>query len=162
SVVLLSSRLYADTYDYERTADTSAGTECLLYGANQCRLDVIGISQWMGLEEQVSFDWLRDSTFVTMVGADGRLRRVKSKTDTLDYNAFERGVTKHVRSSFDVIDHGDETLGAYAEQTWRPTGWLGLNGGARLDVDPRFSPQVSPRVAGTVSPWTSGTLKAVY
>ena len=162
SVVLLSSRLYADTYDYERTADTSAGTECLVYGPSQCRADVIGISQWMGLEEQVSFDWLRDSTFVTMVGADGRLRRVKSKTDTLDYDAFGRGVTTHVRSSFDVVDYGDETLGAYAQQTWRPTGGLGRSGGARLDVDARFAAQVSPRVAGTVSPWTGGTLKAVY
>ncbi|HEX8791539.1 MAG TPA: TonB-dependent receptor [Polyangiaceae bacterium] len=161
-VVLLTSRVYADTYDYERTADTSAGAECLIYGSANCRADATGVGQWMGLEEQVSFDWLRDTSLVTLVGAEGRLRRVNTKTDTLDYDAFVAGATRNIRSSYDVIGYRDETLGAYAQQTWRPTPWLGLNAGARLDVDPRFSPQVSPRAAATVNPWKGGTFKAIY
>lgn len=161
-VVLLTSRVYADTYDYERTADTSAGSECLIYGATDCRVDTTGVAQWMGLEEQVSFDWLRDTSLVTLVGADGRLRSVNAKTDTLDYDAFVAGATRHVRSSSGVIGYRDETLGAYAQQTWRPTAWLGLDAGARLDVDPRFSPQISPRAAATINPWRGGTFKAIY
>lgn len=167
-IVQISSRLYADSYDYQRTADTAAGAACIAsdastyYGAAECRLHLVGVSQWAGLEEQLTLDWLKDSRLVTMLGADGRIRTVKSKTDLLDYSAFLNGSDKYLASSYGIVNHTDEILGAYLEQTWRPNQYLGLNGGARLDFDPRFAAQISPRLAASVSPWAGGRFKAIY
>ncbi|GAC1553058.1 MAG: hypothetical protein NVS3B10_14990 [Polyangiales bacterium] len=53
-------------------------------------------------------------------------------------------------------------LGAYLQQTWQPTKWLALNGGARLDAYERFAPVLSPRVAASLTPWKGGTVKAIF
>jgi outer membrane receptor for ferrienterochelin and colicins len=152
-----TARLYGDTYDYQHYADTSWGAACLPYGSDTCRQYVLGVSRWAGTELQASFDWLKDASFVTLVGADGRLRYVASKTDLLDYYTGQ-----NIRSSEGAFNHADETLGAYAQQTWRPNQWFGLNAGARLDLDPRFPVQISPRLAATAQAWRDGTFKAVY
>jgi outer membrane receptor protein involved in Fe transport len=153
----LSTRLYADTFDYQRYMDGSTPTNCLFVGVTTCRDRTIGVSRWVGLEAQTSWDWLRDDTLVTLLGVDGRLRHVGSVTDRLDF-ATERRLI----SSTGAIRENDAILGAYLQQTWQPTPWLGLNGGGRLDLDERFGQRVSPRAAVSVQAWHGGTLKGVF
>lgn len=161
AVVQLQSRAYADTWDYQDTQDASEVASCIgvpLQGANPtCTYRARFASRWAGLEEQFSFDWLKDASFVTLVGADGRVRNVGSKIDTLDL-----ATGQPVRSSFGVIDETDYALGVYAQQTWQPARWLGLNGGARLDEETRYTGNVSPRLAASVAAWEGGTFKAIY
>src|SRR6185437_13795416 len=114
-------------------------------------------SRWVGLEEQISFDWLKDGSLVTLVGADGRLRSVESKVDVIDVYTG-----KPVASSFGVMDQNDYAVGVYAQQTWNPTRWLGLNAGARLDEETRYTGDVSPRLAASVGAWNGATFKAIY
>jgi outer membrane cobalamin receptor len=155
-MVQLTTRLYGDSFNYERYADTAQSTACNFL-ADDCRLHVVGASQWGGAEIQSSFDWLRDARLVTLLGIDGRLRHVSTKSDTSEF-----GTGKPILPSYGVVDKGDEILGAYIQQTWQPSAWLFLNAGARLDEDPRFRPVASPRVAASARTWTGGTLKAVY
>jgi outer membrane receptor protein involved in Fe transport len=160
-LVQVTSRAYADSADFQATQNTSLVSACLglsLATANPtCTYKGLLASRWVGVEEQVTFDWLRDGSFVSLVGADGRLRFVGSKVDTSDFNT---GLA--VRSSSGVVSRYDQLLGVYAQQTWQPTSWLGLNAGARLDEETRYQGNVSPRVAASARAWDGGTFKAVY
>jgi hypothetical protein len=106
---------------------------------------------------QGNLDWLGTGTFVTLLGADGRLRSVGAKRDELDFDTGQ-----YLRSSDGVIREHDAILGVYAQQTWQPWKPISLNGGLRYDFDARFSPVLSPRLAATASAWQGGTIKGVY
>jgi outer membrane receptor protein involved in Fe transport len=114
------------------------------------------MSRWAGLEEQVTLDWRHDASLVTMVGADGRVRRAGSELDVVD------AVTGDNPGSLGRVRRTEGALGVYAQQTARPTGRLDLNVGARLDADQRFGTHLSPRLAVAFRPWGGGTLKAIY
>jgi len=161
TVVQLTSRLYADTWDWEDKDNGSEASSCIQFPLPEqyptCTYRGRFASQWVGLEEQLSFDWLKDASFVTLVGADGRLRHVGSKLDELDYYTG-----KAVASSQGIINASDQALGVYAQQTWTPTRWLGFNAGARYDEETRYSGNVSPRVAASLGAWPGGTFKAIY
>ena len=156
-ITQLVSRLYADGFDYQRNTDTSQATLCLFTGTQTCRQHEAGRARWAGIEEQASFDWLADGRLISLLGVDLRALAVAHKRDTLDYDTGE-----FLSSSTDVIHRRSVILGAYVQQTWQPTPWLALNGGARLDAYERFAPVLSPRVAVSVSPWKDGTLKAIF
>src|SRR5262249_39786631 len=64
-VVQLSTRLYGDTFDYQRYSDSSFSPRCFYQGALACRLHTLGASHWEGGELQASFDWLHDARLVT-------------------------------------------------------------------------------------------------
>jgi outer membrane receptor protein involved in Fe transport len=161
STVEVTSRAYADTWDLTIAQNASEVSECIglpLVGSNPtCTYKGNFASRWAGLEEQISLDWLKDGSLVTLVGADGRLRFVGSKFDLSDFNTGQP-----VASSFGLIHQNDQLLGAYAQQTWQPARWLGLNAGARLDEETRYQGNVSPRVAASVRAWDGGTFKAIY
>jgi len=161
TVVELTSRVYADTWDFQDIGNSSEISECItlpLAGANPtCTRTATFESRWVGLEEQVSFDWLKDNTLVTLVGADGRARFVGSKIDTTDFNTG-----KPVISSYALINQSDQAVGVYAQQVWQPTHWLGLNAGARLDEETRYQGNVSPRFAASAGAWEGATFKAIY
>jgi outer membrane receptor protein involved in Fe transport len=157
SIVQLTTRLYGDTFDYQNFANTSQGDVCRFYDVPTCQFHFVGASRWAGVELQSSFDWLKDASLVTLAGVDERVRLVQSKTDTLN---LATGLP--LRESFGVIDAHDETLGAYVQQTWQPTRWLGLNGGARVDSETRYTGVVSPRLAASAKVWKGGTLKGIY
>jgi outer membrane receptor for ferrienterochelin and colicin len=158
AVVQLRSRAYADTWDYEDIQNASEASVCFTdFISPTCTYRGRFASRWIGLEEQLSFDWFKDASFVTLVGADGRLRHVGSKLDFLDF-----ATRQPLRSSDGVIDQDDYALGVYAQQTWQPARWLGLNAGARLDQETRYTGNVSPRVAASVGAWTGATFKAIY
>jgi outer membrane receptor protein involved in Fe transport len=156
SIAQLRSRLYGDTYDYKQEINSSAPMDCLDGQVNGCHHALYGVSRWTGLEEQLSFDWLHDSSLTTLLGADGRVRFVGSKTDVTD------AVTGQNPGSIAAYEKTEYLLAFYGQQTWRPWSWLGLNIGARFDDDQRFGTKLSPRAAGALTPWKGGTIKIIY
>jgi outer membrane receptor for ferrienterochelin and colicins len=159
-VVELTSRVYADTWDFQSYHNTSEASACLSAGdatVATCQFYSPGISRWAGAEMRASFDWLKNDRFVTLVGVDGRLRTAAFKIDSRDF-----ATGRQLQSSLAVIDRQDSVASAYAQQTWTPNGWFGLNAGVRFDKQTRFDGVVSPRVAANVRPWNGGTVKAVY
>jgi outer membrane cobalamin receptor len=161
SVLELSARAYADSYDTQQRYTSSTRSNCIYGDVSPCRYRWIGISQWAGTELQASFNWLQDSSLVTLVGADMRLVAVRAKQDVLnaDTGAYRE-------SSSNVIPRGDdkleEVLGAYLQQTWSPSSWFALNAGARLDASERYDPVLSPRFAANFGAWQGGTIKLIY
>jgi outer membrane receptor protein involved in Fe transport len=156
-IVSLNTRVYAAHVDHDDVFTATNLDYCSLPTNQTCRVDSRSQSQWAGVEVRPAFDWFRDGRFVTMLGVDATARGVLAKAD--DYN----NVTgQPLTSSADVVNHNDVVVGAYGQQTWSPTKWLGLNGGARLDYDERFAPVVSPRLAANVQPWKGGSLKGIF
>lgn len=151
----LSSRAYADGHDFQRRA-TLPGRYCLL-PAEYCQYYDAGRSRWVGVEERMSLNWLGDQSLVTLLGVDVRQRWVSAKQDVLDADtgAYLGPTAGHLNASSLLV-------APYVQQTYSPTAWLDLNGGARLDADSRFDPVISPRGAVAVHPWSRTTMKVIY
>jgi outer membrane receptor for ferrienterochelin and colicins len=156
-VLRLTTRLYGDTFDYQRNMLVSSQAECIAANVRRCNFRNIGVSRWGGAEIQTSWDWLSNGTFVTLLGADGRLRFVSSASDKL--NAETDQAAGPTRGFF---RDKDQILGAYLQQTWQPANWFSMNAGARLDFDQRFGQRASPRAAISLGAWQGATLKAIY
>jgi outer membrane receptor for ferrienterochelin and colicins len=160
SSLSFTSRLYADSWDFQSYRNSSEVSACFILGdstRSTCTQYTAGISRWAGLEERMSIDWLKDNRLVTVLGVDGRLQTAGFKIDALDF------YSRHpLQSSIGVIDRAEALLGAYAQQTYAPAAWLGFNGGARFDKDTRFDGVFSPRLAASLRPWRGGTVKAIY
>jgi outer membrane receptor for ferrienterochelin and colicins len=159
ALATLGSRLYAD---YQRFSENSSWIEsyvCLPGQENGCRLQTSANARWIGLEEQLALDWLLDGTLSTMVGFDLRGRSTESRS--ADYRDLVNGTL----SDAVPTPHSERTgvLGAvFAQQLWKPTAWLTLNAGARVDTDTDFAAHVSPRVAVTVEPADGTSIRASY
>ncbi len=146
----LSSRLYADSYDYRQLYPIADAVDGCVGGMPLgCYYKLTGISRWVGLEEQLSVDWLKDGRIFTLLGADGRFRNVGSKTDYFEYS------TGRTPGSFGASDLDEKAIGIYAEQIIRPIKQISVNGGARVDIDDRFGAHASPRIAATGRPGTA-------
>ena len=153
----LTSRVYADSFDYQRRLDENAPNGCLRTSLQFCEYYDAGVAQWAGLEERLALNWLHDQTLVTTLGVDARGRWVGSKQDILDADTGQPvGPTKG------TLSQGGSIISPYAEQTYSPTSWLDLNAGARVDVDNRYSPVLSPRGALAVRPAEKTTFKVIY
>jgi outer membrane receptor for ferrienterochelin and colicins len=152
----LRSRLYGDLYSYRQHLRSSAAEDCLDGQTSGCLRDAIGRSRWAGLEEQLVVDWHQDARVVSLVGVDGRLKRVQSYLD------IHEVATAISPGALGPVDRSERALGLYAQQTYLPLRWLDLNAGARLDADQRFGSHLSPRAAAAVHAWSGGTLKALY
>jgi outer membrane cobalamin receptor len=157
AVTQIQTRLYGDSFDYQRFADASAVGPTCLYSVTTCRKVQTGVSRWAGAEVSASFDWLKDGSAVTLIGVDGRLRFIAEQYDVLD-----AANNVPVADSDSVLRVHDKVFGAYAQQTWSPGTWLSLNAGARLDVDERFGTRISPRLAASLPLWQGGTIKGIY
>jgi outer membrane receptor protein involved in Fe transport len=151
----VTTRLYADSFDYRRTMDVSAAVQCV--NVPTCQFKNLGVSRWAGAEFQTSWDWLSNGTLVTLLGVDGRARFVGASDDKLNL-ATGAPAAKTVG----YLSRRDEIVGAYLQQTWQPSNWFSLNAGARLDLDERFGQRLSPRAAMSVGVWTGATMKAIY
>ncbi len=160
-LAVLTSRAYGDTFDYQDVQNTSLESSFVGLQATGSNPTVTykgtTASRWLGLEEQLSLDWLKDASLVTLVGVDGRVRFIGSKFDTSDFNTG-----KPVAPSTNLVSKYDQAVGVYAQQTWQPAPWLGLNGGARFDEETRYQGNVSPRIAASARAWDGGTFKAIY
>jgi len=155
-VVSLRAHAYLNAGDDSSTFYSSWAPDCP--DANiDCRFQILLEGVVRGVEVAPSFDWLRNGTFVTLVGADAELRSGRSLV-----NEFNAATQAPVSPSLGAFDRTDVETAFYAQQTWEPTRWFGLNAGGRLDNDPRFAPVLSPRLAARIDPWSGGTLKVIY
>jgi outer membrane receptor for ferrienterochelin and colicins len=154
ALVQLTSRLYADTYDYQRHLDVPAQ---LCLAPSPCRYYDAGLSRWAGIEERVSLNWLHDQSLVTLLGIDMRERWASAKEDLTD-----EATGAYLAPTAGHIDVRSTLIAPYLQQTYSPTRWLDLNAGARLDADSRFSPVLSPRGAVALHPWEKTTFKGIY
>ena len=155
TLLQLTSRLYGDTYDYQRQADLP-GALSLLPNRDSRYYDV-GVARWVGIEERASLNWLHDQSLVTLIGVDARERWASAKEDFSDADTGQ-----YLGPTLGHIDKSAFLVAPYIQQTYSPTAWLDMNAGARLDDDTRFDPVLSPRAAVAVRPWEKGTLKAIY
>lgn len=155
-VVAIKTRVYTNLNDNSTTFYSSWQPNCPDPNIN-CRFSSLQEAMVGGVEATPTFDWLRDGTFVTLVGADAEWRSGRSIL-----NEFDAASGAPVLPSYGLFDRQDGAFAAYAQQTWDPARWLGMNAAGRLDYDPRFSPVFSPRLAVRVDPWTSGTMKLIY
>ncbi len=156
SRVGLTARLYGDLYDYRQLYPSTAPEDCLEGQSNGCVYDLLGVARWGGLELVGSFDWTGRGNVTTLVGADGRVKNVESRTDIYDR------VTEESPGLQNEYDETELAIGVYAQQVARVADVLTINGGARLDVDERYGAHVSPRAALILSPWKTSAFKAVY
>ncbi|HXK17787.1 MAG TPA: TonB-dependent receptor [Polyangiaceae bacterium] len=156
SAVRLSTRLYADSYDYDQYWRSNGAEDCLEGQDSGCLWTLHGEARNVGLEPQLSLDWFEDGRAVTLLGVDGRIKQIKSSVD------FQDNVTGISPGKVGAYSPTEKALAAYVQQTF----WLGrvaaLNGGARVDVDDRFGSHLSPRASLSILPWRGGTLKAMY
>jgi outer membrane receptor protein involved in Fe transport len=157
TVTQLTSRVYADSFDYQRRLNMAAVVGCLRADLQECQYYDVGVARWAGVEERLTLNWFRDQSFVTTLGVDARERSVGTKEDVVD-DATGRAI----EPTAGRISESGTIISPYAQQTYSPTSWVDFNAGARLDIDDRFSPVLSPRAAVSVRPFEKTTLKVVY
>jgi outer membrane receptor protein involved in Fe transport len=154
----LASRLYGDRQGFDESSSW-IGAESCANDASSCWFQRGAHANWLGLEEQATFDWFLDGTATTTFGFDARMRSVE--TDPADYREFPSGppVAGYTRP----VEVNSGFLGAlFLQQVWRPLQQLTLNAGARLDADTDFGARVSPRAAVTLLPTDSTSIRASY
>jgi outer membrane receptor for ferrienterochelin and colicins len=156
SVVRLSTRIYGDLYDYNQYWLSNGADDCLEGQQAGCSWRLFGAASWTGLEPQLTLDWLEDGRLVTLLGVDGRIKRIRSRVHYFDNGT---GLSPGAIGAYDEIE---KALAAYAQQTFWATPAFGLNAGARLDIDERFGAAALPRATAVILPWRGGTLKAIY
>lgn len=157
SLVQLTSRVYADHFDYQRQVNREARSGCFRNTFQTCTVYDAGLSRWAGIEERVALNWFEDLSFVTTIGIDARMRAVQAKQDA---TIFPTG--RPFAATSGIIDDGGALISPYLQQTWSPVRWVDVNGGIRLDADSRFDPQLSPRGAVAFHPFEGNTVKAIY
>jgi len=152
AAVRVSTRLYADAYDYNQYWTSNGAEDCLPGQDSGCLWRLNGQARWIGLEPQLTLDWFEDGRAVTLLGVDGRIRQIESSVSYID------NVT-HESVPINSYEPTDQALAAYVQQTFWVTDFLALNAGARLDIDERFGSHGSPRAAIALLPWHGGTAK---
>jgi len=156
ALVKLSTRLYADAYDYNQYWTSNGASDCLAGQNNGCLWRLRGAANSVGLEPQLTLDWLEDGRLVTLVGVDGRYNRIRS-----DVNYFDN-VTGVSPGAIGPDSPTEIDIAAYVQQTYWATRGLGFNAGARLDIDELYGSAVLPRAAVVLMPWRGGTVKGIY
>jgi outer membrane receptor for ferrienterochelin and colicins len=156
TLMQLTSRVYADTADFQRRLNRAA-TSCFESDVPTCQAYKAGLARWLGAELRLALNWLEDSSLVTTLGVDARMRWVRAKEEFLSAQTLTPIAATRGR-----IDDSAGLVSPYIQQTWSPVSWLDMNAGARLDADERFDPIISPRAAVAILPGASTTLKTVY
>jgi outer membrane receptor for ferrienterochelin and colicins len=151
-----SVRFYADHYDYRQDWGSFGAADCLEGQQSGCMWRLEGRSNWAGVEPQLHIDWLQNRSLVTLLGIDGRIKRVGSEVNYFDY------VSGTSPGPVGPFEKDEKSLGAYLQTTYSPVAFLGLNLGARFDADSRFGHALSPRAAVTLLPWNGAALKLIY
>ena len=157
--VSLVSRLYADQHRFTETSSYGEDYWCIGDQPNGCQYRGSSRARWAGLEEQLNVDWRLDGALTSTIGFDVRGR------DTLSHPADYRDLVTGQLSTAVPRPRSDRNglLGAFfAQQVWKPLGWLTLNLGARLDADSDFGARVSPRVAAIFKPAEGTAVRASY
>lgn len=151
----LRTRFYADAYTYDWYNKSSAAEDCFEGQVDGCARNLRGRSRWLGAEVRGTFDWLKTSRLVSMLGADARRETVVAGMETDPAGAGSKTTSSRV-------DVENLRLGVYAQQTATPWRSLVLNAGARLDVAEGYPGALSPRAMAGIMPWKGATLKTIY
>lgn len=152
----LVARGYGDDYKYEQHSYTSDPTQCMDTAPAPCITVPHPHARWAGAELQASFDWLKNDSLTTLLGADARVRHIEAAID-VDLAATGRTVSSSPLGSVTEVPWS-----VYAQQRYSPVRPVHLNAGARLDSDPRGGKRVSPRAAFAADPWKGGVIKGIY
>jgi outer membrane receptor for ferrienterochelin and colicins len=154
--VSLVARLYGDASSQDAQIRGSTFFGCLGSQPNGCIRTSSGTAQWFGTEIQTTVKWLSDLSMSSMVGVEGRVRRV----------GFDNGVSDLATgapvSAFGAYRAVSTSGALYAQQVWSPVTALTMNGGGRWDFDSQLGQRVSPRAAVAVDVWHGGTAKIAY
>lgn len=155
SISSLLARTYADVVDQSGRWHYHPHVGCGTARYGSCAKTNSGYAKWIGSEIQTNFDWYGEGSLTTMLGTDGRLRRVgyQNGLDLLD-----TGET----TTYSKVDRTEAAGAVYAQQVYRPAAWLTLNAGARWDFDQGFGSRISPRGAVIAAPWPQATIKGIY
>jgi iron complex outermembrane receptor protein len=108
-----------------------------------------GEDDWIG--EQIHYAWQLSKQLHLLVGVDGTQ---SLDTDQHDENSIT-GPILNIPASFNSV-------GAFIEDEYKPTDWLSVTTGVRVDQVQRVGTSVSPRFAGILSPTKDDTIKALY
>lgn len=152
----LFARFYGDASDEQNRSRGSSFLGCLGTQPNGCIHTANGTAQWFGTELQTTIKWLADLSMSSMVGLEGRVRRVTFKNGLSD---FTTGASVDEFGDFRAVSTGGAL---YAQQVWSPIAALTINAGGRWDFDSNLGNRVSPRAATTADIWHGGTMKVVY
>lgn len=161
----VSGRLYGDYFSFQNDLVGTRGALCPYTSRAtglQATCDFLdkGTALWTGLDLQTTWDWLHDGRFVTMAGADIRWRSLQTSHDKIDVEAHKSVLS--IAEKIQGVDTSDTTEGAYLQQTWTPIPTMHLNGGLRLDRDPRFDAVLVKRLSANWESWKNGLLKVAY
>lgn len=156
AVLDVQARAYANYYQTRGDFVASRGMLCP-FGNINCDYVSEGRANWVGLELQTNWDWLKDGRFVSTVGADARRSSFAWNSDTLNIDSGAR-----LYPAPPELERAGAVLAGYVQQTWVVVEQFKLNGGARVDSDPRFDAVVTPRVAAIWNAWEGGTVKLAY
>lgn len=148
----VTSRLFADAYDYHWSNRSSAAEDCPTDYLGGCSRSLHGVARQLGAEVRGQLLWpvWRAST---LLGVVSKLRDVE---DSLQLTG--NGPPELPRGG----DRIDGMVAPYVAQLFSPLRWLDLNLGLRLDYDSRFGSALSPRTALGVTPWSGARLKLIY
>jgi outer membrane receptor protein involved in Fe transport len=150
------ARVYGDASQDRSQIRGSSFIGCLSGQNNGCIRRSHGEGQWAGTELQTTIKWLADFSMSSMLGFEGRVRRVGFDSSIGDLGT---GATVSTFGQYQAISAGGAV---YAQQVYSPTTALTLNAGARWDFDHQAGQRVSPRLAATLDLWHGATAKAVY
>ena len=147
--VALRTRLYGGHTEFSERSSYGEPFWCLPEQPDGCHFEMSARSQWAGLEQELTGDWILDGTLVTTIGYDARVRWFDGTSSIYHDLGTDAAPTDL------AVPHASSTtrIGAlFAQQIWRPLSWLSLNAGARLDLDGQYGTRTSPRFALVVTP----------
>ncbi len=150
------ARVYGDASSENSQIRGSSFLGCLSGQDNGCIRRSDGDGQWAGTELQTTIKWLSDFSMSSMLGFEGRVRRVAFGSSFGDLGS---AATASSFGHYQAVSAGGAV---YAQQVWSPVSALALNAGARWDFDHQAGQRVSPRLAATLDLWHGATAKAVY
>ncbi|HUJ28838.1 MAG TPA: TonB-dependent receptor [Myxococcales bacterium] len=151
----LTAHLYGDAYEWDNREVSSDPAYCVP-GVARCLSGTPAHARWAGLELQGSWDWTGSGATTTLIGAEGRLRRI------WDHVLFQDAATGADLGSIDNPVHDEHVGSLYLQQRLSPLPFLHFNAGARFDSDSRGGENLSPRAAVVADLWKDATAKVIY
>jgi outer membrane receptor for ferrienterochelin and colicins len=152
----LVARLYGDASTQGSQIRGSTFLGCLGTQPDGCIRTSHGDAQWFGTELQTTVKWLSDLSMSSMLGVEGRVRRVGFRSGISDLTTGAQA------SEFGNYRALSTAAAVYGQQVYSPLPALTLNAGGRWDFDYQLGQRISPRAAAAVEVWHGGTAKVVY
>lgn len=153
------TRVYGDIVRYREQSAWRNLYYCAPGQVDGCIYRARDVSRSAGIEHSSTVDWTLDGRFVTTIGGDVRARYGRAHPAMYE-GLLDGAPPPDTENAY----YADATfLGAvYLQQVFQPDPRIGVNVGARLDVDSAFGARLSPRVAVVGQPHQALVLRAAY